>query len=266
METVKYWLYDSLFQAAVISPLASLIMGAFAGWLFTRTSHSEETPHQRRVVIVERVIERKYSGKTASNDDGGGLMLVSVVMSFGATWLFAAYINEISMWSEIAIISVASLITGFFLAVFIRHGFYKEWAVEVLLAWGLLILSWWLIHIPSQIVTPEVSRLAITLSPVEFWMSLTPWGKKVIPMQAFGMLILSVAVLSTFLRSFHILFLAMANPDNLDGLTTKISLMTSKFGGVSWLFFTTFLFFISWMLLSETKQPNSLFWRLFVWN
>jgi hypothetical protein len=265
---VRDILYDSLFQAVVLSPAAGLIFGIVWAWLCSNLTESSESPQKReeRIIIQlreERVLHHYHHLQQRNPEKDQLVRFGGIALSIMAPYFFILYLETITytLWGSLAF--VGALIVGFFVTVFVRWGLNDQWLLELLLALLLLGFCAWLVSLPRGVIDQPVIEAANESALLDFVFNrLTSWGRLLIILQMIGMICVARTAFVILLRGLHTVSLATADPKNPDGLFSRIALSTMRAGG--WLGIAQLAIFgmLAWYLLVAAQNADAFIWSV----
>lgn len=225
-------LYDSLFQAAVISPMAGVILGSLLG---AKGGGAVCTYREIHQIVLERQTVVVNQPARQADDDGAALLFVGGAAIVVGMWSFSRYFDEISLSLLGFTAFMASLTIGLHLAALFRGRSFDSWFVDALVS---AMVSgycggvvWW----TRSVMDPYLVAMAKSLGPWEFAKSLSQANWHFLPIQMAGLFLLVLLMLFITMRAIHHLSLYSADPES---------------GAVFW-----------WWLAARTKHATG-FWGL----
>ncbi|WP_456267999.1 hypothetical protein M1D97_12205 [Kushneria sp. AK178] len=109
LETIEFWLRDSLIQSLLLSPLMGLVFGTiFSGLTVGNREVGKTSVRETIIIIKERITIRDGGGRKggASNDDPMVLLFFLLVVTVFSIYLYAVYAKSIIEYASIAALNV----------------------------------------------------------------------------------------------------------------------------------------------------------------
>lgn len=262
---MKELLYDSLFQAAVISPVIGFILGAIFG---SGGNGPSSSYREIREIVVEKYIippeptQRPRRGN--GNDDGWPMIIAAGGALVITIWAFTRYFEEITLGLLAFTAFIAAMTFGIQLAARLRGHPFDTWSLNALISAGASVYGGWIVWWTRNAMDPQLVVRAKSLGPWEFFKSLPNFMQHSLPLQIAGLFLVAILMLFTAMRAIHHLSLYSANPSEYGGFWWWLARKTKHTGGSGGLFVIALLGGMAWLCAIDGTDPNGLLAKLFV--
>lgn len=246
---------NSLFQAAVISPVIGLILGILFGG---GTKNSSRTYREIREIVIEKPAKHNAAPPPGNKgDDSGGLFLAAAMIALVvAMWLFARYWDEVTLSLLAATMFLAALASGFQVVAMVRGRPLDTGSVDTLLSLGLSAYSVWAVWQTREAMNHPLLVQAKVLDPWNFFQSLSLSDQQTLLFQMVGLIAVAALMLFISVRSIHHLSLYCSDPNQTGGFWWKLAWFTRRSSGVWGLVAIVFLGTLAWLCAIDILDAN----------